>query len=97
MCLPDSVIKISKFDRLCRHPELKTSAGEIFSALKIKLEKDKTSFYVFTPTSYTPVSYFPIFLILWAMKLVSVPPLIMLYIMRLCSLFFCIRGFVIRQ
>ena len=85
--LPDSVIKISKFDRLCRHPELKTSAGEIFSALKIKLEKDKTSFYVFTPTSYTPVSYFPVFLILWAMKLVSVPPLIMLYIMRLCSLF----------
>ena len=85
--LPDSVIKISKFDRLCRHPELKTSAGEIFSALKIKLEKDKTSFYIFTPTSYTPVSYFPVFLILWAMKLVSVPPLIMLYIIRLCSLF----------
>ena len=22
--LPDSIIKISKFDRLCRHPELKT-------------------------------------------------------------------------
>ena len=85
--LPDSVIKISKFDRLCRHPELKTSAGEIFSALKIKLEKDKTAFYVFTPTSYTPVSYFPVFLILWAMKLINVPPLIMLYIMRLCSLF----------
>lgn len=85
--LPDSLIQISKFDRLCRHAELKTSPKEIISALNIKLEKNKTSFYAFTPTSYTPVSYFPLFLILWAMKLVSAPPLIMLYMLRLTALF----------
>lgn len=85
--LPESIIKISQFDRLCRHPELKTTKNEIIEALKIKLEKDKTRFYAFTPTSYTPVSYFPSFLILWIMKLINVPPLIMMYILRLCSLF----------
>lgn len=85
--LPDSLIQISKFDRMCRHAEIKTSPKEIITALKIKLEKDKTSFYAFTPTSYTPVSYFPLFLILWALKLVSAPPLIMLYMLRLTALF----------
>ncbi len=85
--LPDSIIEIGKFDRLCFHPERRTNAQEIVSALKIPLNKDKTSFKAFTPTSYTPFSYFPAFLILWAMKLVNIPPLIMLYILRLCSLF----------
>ena len=85
--LPLSLIKISKIENIGGHLEKKTSAKEVLSLLKIKLEKDKTAFYTFTPTSYTPVSYFPSFLILWAMKLLNFPPLIMLYMLRLCSLF----------
>ncbi len=85
--LPESVINISKFEKIGGNLKLKTTKNEIIEALKIKLEKDKTKFYAFTPTSYTPISYFPSFLILWIMKLINVPPLIMMYILRLCALF----------
>lgn len=85
--LPESIIKISKFEKIGGHQELKTTKTEITEALKIKLEKNKTKFYKFTPTGYTPVSYFPSFLVLWIMKLLNTPPLIMMYMLRLCSLF----------
>lgn len=52
----------------------------------LALEKDHKVFLRFNPSSYTPVSYFPAFVVLWVMKIMSVKPLIMMYILRFCSL-----------
>lgn len=52
----------------------------------VELQKDETVFLNFNPTSYTPLSYFPSFLILWIMKFLNVKPLLMMYILRFCSL-----------
>ncbi len=64
----------------------KVLVKDIFLTSRIDLKKDKTTFMRIVPTGYTPVSYFPSFLILWVMKILNVIPLAMTYILRFCSL-----------
>ena len=52
----------------------------------VSLDKNNTEFLRFTPSSYTPVSYFPSFIVLWILKIINISPLFMIYILRFCSL-----------
>lgn len=85
--LPISLTKTVKdFTRVTFFPSSKLSKSEIIKSLDIPLEKNKTSFQVYNPASYTPVSYFPHFLVMWVMKVLSVNPIWMMYILRIVSL-----------
>lgn len=55
-------------------------------ASALALDKNNTTFVRFTPSSYTPVSYFPSFIVLWVMKIFNASPIFMMYILRFCSL-----------
>lgn len=85
--LPTSIVNIHLYySKYKRQTELKTSLKETFLVSKIKLEKDKTEFFKCGPPSYTPLSYFPSFLVLWILKLLNIAPLAMIYILRFCTL-----------
>ena len=85
--LPLSLIKLSRYEFMRGDTNKKITVNEIKQSLNVKLDKENKAFYTFNPTSYTPVSYFPSFLLLWAMKLLNIAPLVMMYMLRLCSLF----------
>lgn len=85
--LPTSIINLhTYYNKYKLNTELKNSLKETFLASKIKLEKDKTEFFTTIYTSYTPISYFPSFIVLWLLKLLNFTPLSMIYILRFCSL-----------
>lgn len=52
----------------------------------LKLEKNKQIFLRYNAPAYTPLSYFPAFLVLWVLKLLNIAPLLMTYLMRICFL-----------
>lgn len=56
------------------------------TAAALPLDKYNTTFVRFTPSSYTPVSYFPSFIVLWVLKIFNASPIFMMYILRFCSL-----------
>lgn len=85
--LPLSLIKLSRYEFMRGDTNKKITVNEIKQSLNVKLDKENKAFYTFNPTSYTPVSYFPSFLLLWVMKLLNIAPLVMMYMLRLCSLF----------
>lgn len=86
--LPENLISIYKYyDAMKLNNNMKTSLRELDLTSEIKLEKEKTVFLQYTPAWYTPVSYFPSFIVLWILKLLNVKPLCMIYILRFCSLF----------
>lgn len=64
----------------------KTSFAETKQLFNLKLDQQKTAFCAFGVPSYTPISYFPAIIILLLMKLFNVAPLIMMYILRFCTL-----------
>lgn len=87
LILPVSLTSVSRQEsRIFFHPEKKTSLSETKTLLKIPLNSQIKKFKVFGVPVYTPVSYFPSFIILWIMKLFSVSPIIMMYILRFCTL-----------
>ncbi len=85
--LPTNLTSMGKqYKRLIFCNDKKTSKEEILKSLSVPLEKKKTAFSAFGGTSYTPVSYFPQFIVLWFMKLININPLWMMYVLRICSL-----------
>ena len=84
--LPESFTNLYNFYDYYRRIDTKIPLEATFQAKKLPLEKDKTVFLSFNPSSYTPLSYFPSFIVLWFLKLFCVKPLAMLYILRFCSL-----------
>ena len=77
--LPLSLIKLSRYEFMRGDTNKKITVNEIKQSLNVKLDKENKAFYTFNPTSYTPVSYFPSFLLLWVMKLLNIAPLVMMY------------------
>ena len=84
--LPESFVKLYDFYDYYRRIDTKLPFEATAQAGNIALEKGKTEFLSFNPSSYTPLSYFPSFIVLWFLKIFSIKPLMMLYIMRFCSL-----------
>lgn len=85
--LPVSFINIDEYYKVFKlHKETKVPLKDLAFIAKTQLEKNKTAFHIFIPTSYTPVSYFPSFLVLWVLKILNFTPLSIIYIMRFCSL-----------
>lgn len=86
--LPLSIIKIGKYYKSVNfHPLQKIEKEKIISDLSVKLKSSERAFLFHEVSSYTPVSYFPQFLVFWLIKLCNINPLWMMYIIRLCSLF----------
>ena len=85
--VPDSFIQLFNFYYKYRFDKSnKVSVFETIYVSHLKLEKNHASFVNIVPSSYTPISYFPSFLILWLLKILNVNPLWIIYIMRFCSL-----------
>lgn len=84
--LPTSLSDIYKFysQYFLSNKKIPVSSFKNFSNLE--LNQNNKLFLEIVPTSYTPLSYFPSFLILWIMKILNIKPFFMLYIMRFCSL-----------
>lgn len=86
--LPLNLIKIGKYYKSVNfHPLQKIEKKKILSDLRVKLDADNQAFLFHEVSSYTPVSYMPQYIVFWIMKLCSVNPLWMMYIIRICSLF----------
>ena len=84
--LPESFYRLHKFYSQYFLTKDKISVDSTKNFLNLKLNKDKKIFLEHVPTSYTPLSYFPSFLILWLMKYLNINPLLIMYILRFCSL-----------
>ncbi len=84
--LPESIERIYKFYSQYVYTNKKIPLIETVKYSKLPLNKDNKVFVKFIPTSYTPLSYFPSFIVLWVMKFLSIKPLLMMYILRFCSL-----------
>ena len=84
--VPYSISYLYNFYNVYRLSNKKLPYKSTIQAIEVPLAKDTTSFLNYTPPSYTPISYFPSFLILWVMKIVNVKPILMMYILRFCSL-----------
>lgn len=87
LVLPVNLVSIAQREkRLVLHPQKKTSLSETKMLSKISLNPQVKSFKGFAIPAYTPVSYFPGFILLWVMKLFKIAPLSMMYILRFCTL-----------
>ena len=84
--IPKSIERIYSFYSQHVYSDKKIPLIETVKFSKVKLEKDNKVFIKFGATSYTPLSYFPSFIVLWIMKFLNVKPLCMMYILRFCSL-----------
>ena len=71
---------------MINHPTVKTHPSLTQKLFKIPLEPQKTAFCAFSVPAYTPVSYFPVFIALWVMKLLNMSPILIMYILRFCTL-----------
>lgn len=65
---------------------VKTNLADTKKMFNLSLEPQKKMFCAFSVPSYTPISYFPGFIILFIMKIFKIAPLIMMYILRFCIL-----------
>ena len=86
LCMPQSIAYLYQFYNVYRLSNNKIPYKATLQSLELPLGKDTTTFLAHTPTSYTPVSYFPSFIVLWLMKHLKFKPLFMMYILRFCSL-----------
>ena len=84
--MPQSMASLYQFYNFYRFSNKKIPYKATLQSFNIPLAKKTTTFLKHTPSSYTPVSYFPSFIILWIMKLLNFGPLFMMYILRFCSL-----------
>lgn len=65
---------------------VKTNIADTKKMFNIPLEPQKKMFCAFSVPSYTPISYFPGFIVLFVMKLFKIAPLTMMYVLRFCTL-----------
>lgn len=84
--VPKSIAEIFGFYSKYVYSTEKIPLLETVKYSKMELQKDNKVFFKFGSTSYTPLSYFPSFLVLWVMKFLNAKPLLMMYILRFCSL-----------
>lgn len=84
--LPYSLASLYRFYNVYRFSNEKIPYKATVQSFNMPLAKETTTFLKHTPTSYTPLSYFPSFLVLRVMKFLNVKPLCMMYILRFCSL-----------
>ena len=85
--LPLSVTYVAKdANKFIYNYNMKYSADKIKSVLNIKLNKDKTSSFIYFIPAYGALSYMPGILVLEVLKLLNVNPLWMMYILRVVSL-----------
>ncbi len=85
--LPLSLIELQqKYETKQGFTSFDEAKNYIKEGFKIKLEKNKTQFFKFVPSSYSPISYFPSFVVLFFLKFFNVCPLAIVYILRFCSL-----------
>ena len=84
--LPESFAVMYKVYDAYRMSNNPVSFDVTLKASMLPLDKNNTEFLRFTPSSYTPFSYFPSFLVLWILKLLNAGPLFMMYVLRFCSL-----------
>ena len=84
--MPQSMASLYQFYNFYRFSNKKIPYKATLQSFNIPLAQKTTTFLKHTPSSYTPVSYFPSFIILWIMKLLNFKPLFMMYILRFCSL-----------
>ncbi len=88
LIMPESFLKLKNmYSSLPFNYFATTSLPVLKCAMKISLEPEKTVFIPHNPTSYLPVSYFPIFIFLKIFLLLKLPPLIILYLLRITELF----------
>lgn len=66
--------------------KVKTNLADTKKMFNTPLESNKKMFCAFSVPSYTPISYFPGFIVLFVMKLFKIAPLTMMYVLRFCSL-----------
>lgn len=86
--LPFGVVQAGwKNIRLKTRPFEKTNLQETKEILNYSLEKENCVFNAYTVPSYTLISYLPQIIILKLMTFFNINPGIMLYILRLCSIF----------
>lgn len=84
--LPESFAAMHKVYDAYRMSNNPVPFDVTLKASMLPLDKNNTEFLRFTPSSYTPVSYFPSFIVLWILKLINAAPLFMMYVLRFCSL-----------
>ena len=84
--LPQSPAYLYNFYNVYRLSNNKIPYKSTIQTLEVPLTKETTTFLPHTPSIYTPLSYFPSFIVLWLLKLLNIKPLLMLYILRFCSL-----------
>lgn len=88
LILPESLLKLKNFYApLQSNVYASTSISVHKQALKLSLDPEKTVFVYHYPPSYLPISYFPIFIFLKIFVLLKLPPLIILYLLRITELF----------
>ena len=85
--LPVSFAKLYKYYDEYRLTMGKTSLYQTKINSEIKLDKNNKTFLRYNVPAYTPLSYFPSFIVLWLLKFFNVAPVMMMYILRFCSLF----------
>lgn len=87
LILPNNLVSVAHQEmRLVMHPLKKTSLSETKMLSKMPLNPQAKSFKSFHLPAYTPVSYFPEFVVLWVMKLINIAPISMMYVLRFCTL-----------
>ena len=84
--LPVSFAKLYKYYDEYRFTMGKTSLYQTNLASQIKLDKNNKTFLRYNVPAYTPLSYFPSFIVIWVLKILNVTPVMMMYILRFCSL-----------
>ena len=84
--VPVSFAKIYYFYNQYRWTYKKIPLKETKYISTFKLDKNEQMFLRYNAPAYTPLSYFPAFLVLWVLKLLNIAPLLMTYLMRICFL-----------
>lgn len=84
--LPVSFAKLYNYYDKYRLTMGKTSLYQTNLASKIKLDKNNKAFLRYNVPAYTPLSYFPSFIVLWILKILNTAPVTMMYILRFYSL-----------
>ncbi len=88
LIMPESFLKLKNMYGYLPFNYYAATSPEILKyASKIKLEPEKTIFVPHNPTSYLPISYFPIAIFMQIFIWLKLPPLIILFLLRITELF----------
>ena len=83
---PKNLVEIYKIYNQYRWTYKKIPTEVNFYMSKVPLDRQDKVFFKYNAPEYTPLSYFPSFLVLWVLKLLNVAPLVMTYLLRVSFL-----------